>query len=52
MIALRIFEITFPIFANYYKQEPSKVAAMVLFGNALSIFTIPLALFYALPNFG
>ena len=40
------------MFADYYKQEPSKVAAMVLFGNALSIFTIPLALFYALPNFG
>ena len=39
------------MFADYYKQEPSKVAAMVLFGNAFSIISIPIALFYALPNF-
>ncbi len=39
------------MFADHYKQEPSKVAAMVLFGNAFSILTIPTALFYVLPNF-
>lgn len=39
------------MFADHYKQEPSKVAAMVLFGNAFSIFTIPTALFYVLPNY-
>jgi len=40
------------MFADYYNQEPSKVAAMVLFGNAFSIISIPIALLYALPNFG
>lgn len=40
------------IFAEHYKQEPSKVAAMVLFGNAFCIISIPLALAYALPRFG
>jgi len=40
------------IFAEHYQQEPSKVAAMVLFGNAFSIISIPLALAYALPRFG
>lgn len=39
------------MFADHYKQEPSKVAAMVLFGNAFSILTIPTALFYVLPNY-
>ncbi|MGB1800490.1 MAG: AEC family transporter [Gammaproteobacteria bacterium] len=40
------------IFAEHYKQEPSKVAAMVIFGNAFCIISIPLALAYALPRFG
>jgi malate permease and related proteins len=40
------------IFAEHYDQEPSKVAAMVLFGNAFCILSIPLALAYALPRFG
>lgn len=40
------------MFAEHYNQEPSKVAAMVLFGNAFSIVSIPLALVYVLPRFG
>jgi malate permease and related proteins len=40
------------IFAEHYNQEPAKVAAMVLFGNAFSIVSIPIALVYALPRFG
>ena len=40
------------MFAEHYGQEPSKVAAMVLFGNAFCIISIPLALLYALPRFG
>jgi len=40
------------MFAEHYNQEPSKVAAMVLFGNALSVISIPMALVYALPRFG
>lgn len=40
------------MFAEHYDQEPAKVAAMVLFGNAFSIVSIPLALVYVLPRFG
>ncbi len=40
------------MFAEHYNQEPSKVAAMVLFGNAFSVVSIPIALVYALPRFG
>lgn len=40
------------IFAEHYDQEPSKVAAMVLFGNAFCIIYIPIVLAYALPRFG
>ncbi len=40
------------MFAEHYDQEPSKVAAMVLFGNAFCIVSIPIALAYALPRFG
>ncbi len=40
------------MFAEHYNQEPSKVAAMVLFGNAFSVVSIPIALAYALPRFG
>lgn len=39
------------IFAEHYDQEPSKVAAMVLFGNAFCVISIPLALAYVLPRF-
>lgn len=39
------------IFAEHFKQEPSKVASMVLYGNAFSIVSIPLALAYVLPRF-
>ncbi len=39
------------IFAEHYDQEPSRVAAMVLFGNTASIIVLPLALLYVLPNF-
>ncbi len=40
------------MFAEHYNQEPAKVAAMVLFGNAFSVVSIPIALVYALPRFG
>ncbi len=40
------------IFAEHYNQEPSKVAAMVLFGNAFAIVSLPMALVYVLPRFG
>ena len=40
------------IFAEHYDQEPAKVAAMVLFGNAFCLISIPMALAYALPRFG
>ena len=40
------------MFAEHYDQEPAKVAAMVLFGNAFSIVSIPMALAYVLPRFG
>lgn len=39
------------MFAEHFDQEPGRVASMVLFGNALAILTIPLALTYALPRF-
>ena len=40
------------MFAEHYQQEPAKVAAMVLFGNAFTVISLPLALAYALPKFG
>lgn len=40
------------IFAEHYNQEPSKVAAMVLFGNAFAVISIPMVLVYVLPRFG
>jgi len=40
------------IFAEHYNQEPSKVAAMVLFGNAFAVISIPIALLYVIPRFG
>ncbi len=39
------------IFAEHFRQEPSRVASMVLFGNAFSIISIPMALAYVLPRF-
>lgn len=39
------------IFAERYQQEPSKVAAIILFSHAGALLTIPLALSYALPKF-
>jgi malate permease and related proteins len=39
------------MFAEHFDQEPGRVASMVLFGNAIAILTIPLALTYALPKF-
>ncbi len=39
------------IFAEHYDQEPSRVVAMVLFGNAASVVSLPLTLLYVLPNF-
>ncbi len=40
------------MFAEHYDQEPSKVAAMVLFGNTFSVISIPIVLVYVLPRFG
>jgi len=40
------------MFAEHYNQEPEKVVAMVLFGNAFSVVSIPIALVYVLPRFG
>ena len=39
------------IFAERYKQEPTKVAAIVIIGNALTIISIPLALAYVLSRY-
>ena len=39
------------MFAEHYNQEPARVAAMVLYGNAFAIISLPLALAYALPRF-
>lgn len=39
------------MFAEHYGQEPARVAAMVMFGNALTVITLPLALLYVLPRF-
>ncbi|MCP5268015.1 MAG: AEC family transporter [Zoogloeaceae bacterium] len=37
------------IFAEKYRQEPAKVASIVVIGNVASLAFIPLALFWALP---
>ena len=39
------------LFAERYQQEPTKVSAIVLVGNVLAIFTLPLALLFVLPRF-
>ncbi len=36
------------MFAEHFQQEPARVAAMVLFGNAMSIIILPAVLFYVL----
>jgi predicted permease len=38
------------LMAERYRQEPERVAAMILLGNALSVLFIPLALALALPG--
>ncbi len=40
------------MFAEHYDQEPERVAAIVLISNAFAVISIPLALVYALPEFG
>lgn len=40
------------MFAEHYKQEPERVAAIVLIANAFALISIPTALVYALPHFG
>lgn len=39
------------LFAERYKQEPDKVASIVITGNALGFVTLPLMLSYVLPRF-
>lgn len=38
------------MFAEHFAQEPERVAAMVLFGNAMSVIILPIVLFYVLAN--
>ncbi|MFC5303139.1 AEC family transporter [Azospira restricta] len=38
------------IFAEKYKQEPERVASIVMIGNVASLGFVPLALFFALPR--
>ena len=38
------------IFAEKYRQEPERVASIVMIGNTVSLLFIPLALFFALPR--
>jgi len=38
------------IFAEKYKQEPERVASIVMIGNTASLLFIPMALFFALPR--
>jgi predicted permease len=40
------------LFAERYRQEPAKVASIVMLGNLATIATLPLALAYALPRYG
>jgi predicted permease len=37
------------IFAELYRQEPAKVASIVMIGNIAALFFVPLALLLALP---
>ena len=38
--------------AEKYRQEPSKVASIVIVGNLFAVIAIPLALAYVLPRYG
>jgi predicted permease len=38
--------------AEKYRQEPSKVASIVIVGNLFAVVAIPLALAYVLPRYG
>ena len=38
------------IFAEKYRQEPERVASIVMIGNVASLVFVPLALFFALPR--
>lgn len=38
------------IFAEKYKQEPERVASIVMIGNLAALVFVPLALFFALPR--
>ncbi len=38
------------IFAEMYKQEPERVASIVMIGNVASLVFVPVALFFALPR--
>lgn len=40
------------LFAERYRQEPAKVAAIVVMGNLLSVVVLPLVLAYVLPRYG
>lgn len=39
------------LFAQRYQQEPDKVSAIVMIGNSIAVFTLPLALMYVLPTY-
>ncbi len=39
------------LFAQRYCQEPDRVSAIVMLGNILAVFTLPLALLYVLPSY-
>ena len=38
------------VFAERYRQEPEKVASIVMVGNVAALLFVPLALALALPN--
>jgi len=40
------------ILAEQYRQEPSKVASIVIIGNLFALISIPLVLAYVLPRYG
>jgi len=40
------------LFAEQYRQEPARVASIVLLGNLAAVFCLPLALAWVLPRYG
>ena len=48
VMLIRIVSIIFPLFAERYRQEPDKVASIVMVGNVAALLFIPLALALAL----